>query len=337
VDWTLEVVLLPVSDIDRSIAFYRDQVGFALDHDTRTEQMHIAQLTPAGSGCSIVVGDLPAQTEMAPGSMRGLQLCVADAAAARQELLGRGVEASEITVFDERDGGTLFGFSDPDGNTWAVQQLEVRATTPLIPGEARGGSGTGLAADLHRYLQQSRDGVLAALEGVSEYDIRRPMTPSATNLLGLVKHLAGVELGYLGDCVGRPSPVRLPWVDDESVWDSADMWATADQTRQEMVDLYRVAWQHSDRSIDQLGLDAPAYVSWWPEARRETTLGSLLVRLVAETAQHAGHADIVRETIDGRAGRDHDEIGDATWWARYVERVQQAADAHRAPGPAARS
>jgi len=138
VDWTLEVVVLPVSDIDRSIAFYRDQVGFVLDHDTRTEQMHVAQLTPVGSGCSIVIGDLPAQTEMAPGSMRGLQLCVADAAAAREELLGRGVEASEITVFDERDGGTFFGFSDPDGNTWAVQQLKVRATKPLIPMESRG-------------------------------------------------------------------------------------------------------------------------------------------------------------------------------------------------------
>ncbi|HEX7189855.1 MAG TPA: VOC family protein [Actinomycetes bacterium] len=132
-DWTLEVVLLPVSDIDRSIAFYRDQVGFALDHDTRNEHMHVAQLTPRGSGCSIVVGDLPAQNEMAPGSMRGLQLCVADAEAARAELLSRGVEASEITVFDERDGGTLFGFSDPDGNTWAVQQLKARATKPLIP------------------------------------------------------------------------------------------------------------------------------------------------------------------------------------------------------------
>ena len=137
-DWTLEVVVLPVSDIDRSIAFYRDQVGFALDHDTRTEQMHVAQLTPAGSGCSIVVGDLPAQNEMTPGSLRGLQLCVADAVAAREELLARGIDASEITVFDKRDGGTFFGFSDPDGNTWAVQQLTVRAAKPLIPKEDRG-------------------------------------------------------------------------------------------------------------------------------------------------------------------------------------------------------
>jgi catechol 2,3-dioxygenase-like lactoylglutathione lyase family enzyme len=137
-DWTLEVVLLPVTDIARSVAFYRDQVGFNLDHDTQNEHMHVVQLTPPGSGCSIVIGDLPAQTEMAPGSMRGLQLVVSDAAAARQQLLDRGVEASEITVFDERDGGTFFGFSDPDGNTWAVQQLKARANRPLIPTDARG-------------------------------------------------------------------------------------------------------------------------------------------------------------------------------------------------------
>ena len=137
-DWTLEVVLLPVSDIDKAVAFYRDKVGFALDHDTQNEHMHVVQLTPPGSGCSIVIGDLPSQTEMKPGSMRGLQLVVADAEAARAELIGRGVDAGEIQVFDERDGGTLFGFSDPDGNTWAVQQLKVRAEKPLIPHEHRG-------------------------------------------------------------------------------------------------------------------------------------------------------------------------------------------------------
>ena len=137
-DWTLEVVIVPVSHLDRAIAFYRDQVGFDLDHRTTNEHMDVAQLTPRGSGCSIVIGTLPSQQEMAPGSLKGLQLVVADAEAARQELTGRGVECSEITVFDERDGGTLFGFADPDGNTWAVQQLRVRGEKPLIPHEHRG-------------------------------------------------------------------------------------------------------------------------------------------------------------------------------------------------------
>ena len=137
-DWTLEVVIVPVSDLDQAIAFYRDKLGFALDHDTRNEHMHVAQLTPPGSGCSIVVGDLPSQKQMTPGSLHGLQLVVSDAAVARQQLIDRGVEASEVTVFDERDGGTFFGFSDPDGNSWAVQQIKARAEKPLIPVEARG-------------------------------------------------------------------------------------------------------------------------------------------------------------------------------------------------------
>jgi predicted enzyme related to lactoylglutathione lyase len=138
VGWTLEVVILPVGDIDRAVRFYRDQVGFDLDHDTSNEHMHVVQLTPRGSGCSIVFGDLPAQREMAPGSMRGLQLCVADGAAARQELVDRGVECSELMTFSPDDGGTFFGFADPDGNTWAVQELRVRGEKPLIRPEDRG-------------------------------------------------------------------------------------------------------------------------------------------------------------------------------------------------------
>ena len=141
-DWTLEVVILPVSDLDRAVAFYRDQVGFTLDHHTTNEHMDVAQLTPPGSGCSIVVGNLPAQQEMAPGSLRGLQLVVSDAETARAQLLERGVECSDIQVFDERDGGTFFGFADPDGNTWAVQQIRARADKPLIPRDHRDRFGT---------------------------------------------------------------------------------------------------------------------------------------------------------------------------------------------------
>jgi Protein of unknown function (DUF664) len=186
-----------------------------------------------------------------------------------------------------------------------------------------------LAGDLQHYLQQSRDSLLRALDDLSEYDARRPMMPSGTNLLGLVKHLTGIEASYLGDCLGRPAPFQLPWVDDGSIWDSADMWATADESRDYLVNLYRAAWVHSDAAIAELPLDGPATVSWWPEERRVTTFGHLLTRVVAETAQHAGHADVIRETIDGRGGRDHDDIGNAQWWDDYVGRIQAAADAFR--------
>jgi hypothetical protein len=185
-----------------------------------------------------------------------------------------------------------------------------------------------LAADLQRYLQQGRDGLLRSLEGLSEYDVRRPLTPTGTNLLGLVKHLAGVELGYLVTSVGREAPV-LPWDEDGSVWEGADMWARADETRDDLLALYRTAWALSDGSIATVPLDAPATVAWWPEERRTTTFGHLLVRVVAETAQHAGHADILREGIDGQAGRDKDDVGDPDTWAAYVAAIQRAADAHR--------
>ena len=132
-DWTLEVVVLPVSDINRSIEFYRDQVGFNLDHHTQNEHMNVAQLTPPGSGCSIVFGNLPMQNQMAPGSMKALQLVVPDAGEALRELLDRGVDASELSVITEADGGTFFGFRDPDGNSWAVQEIKARARKPLIP------------------------------------------------------------------------------------------------------------------------------------------------------------------------------------------------------------
>ncbi len=137
-EWSLEVVVLPVSDIERAVAFYRDQVGFHLDHDTQNEQMHVVQLTPPGSGCSIVLGDLPSQNEMAPGSMKALQLVVSDGAAAREELLDRGVEVSDLMVMSPMDGGTFFGFQDPDGNSWAVQEIKARAANPLIPRDHSG-------------------------------------------------------------------------------------------------------------------------------------------------------------------------------------------------------
>ena len=185
-------------------------------------------------------------------------------------------------------------------------------------------SGDALATVLLTYLQQERDGVLEALEGLGEYDVRRPMTPTGTNLLGLVKHLAGIELGYLADSVGRPAPEPLPWVADGSVWDGADMWASEQESRAGLIELYRAAARRADESVALLGLHAPATVAWWPPERRETTLGALLVRVVAETARHAGHCDIVRELLDGRSASDPETSEEAR--RLFVERIAEAAD-----------
>lgn len=181
---------------------------------------------------------------------------------------------------------------------------------------------------LHDKLKESRAALLSRLDGLGEYDLRRPLTPTGTNLLGLVKHLAGLEYGYLGDAPGRPAPEPLAWVEDGSVWEGADMWARPEESSDDIIGLYQRACAHADAVIGELDLDAPASVAHWPAARRDTTLGFLLIRMVAETAQHAGHADIVRELIDGKAGDDHD-LADAATWAAYLEQVRAAAEASR--------
>jgi hypothetical protein len=186
---------------------------------------------------------------------------------------------------------------------------------------------TDLKVELHGKLRTSRALILSKLDGLSERDMRRPMTASGTNLLGLVKHLVGVEQVYLGEAVGRAAPDVLPWVADGSIWDGADMWATADESSSWIVELYRRACTHSDASIAALTVESPAEVPHWPEERRSTTLGVLLIRMVDETAQHAGHADIVRELIDGRGGGDHDQLGNETAWRATIARIRAAADA----------
>jgi hypothetical protein len=180
-------------------------------------------------------------------------------------------------------------------------------------------------------LREARAAVVASLDGLDEYDVRRPMTASGTNLLGLVKHLVGCEHVYLSESFGRPAPDVLSWVEDGSIWHGADMWATADESREHILGLYERACAQGDETVGSLDLDAPASVAHWPEERRATTLGFLLVRTVEETGHHAGHADICRELIDGRGGSDHD-MHDEDGWRQYVARVQAAADAFRPPG-----
>jgi Protein of unknown function (DUF664) len=158
-------------------------------------------------------------------------------------------------------------------------------------------------ATLARYLQQARDAVLWKLDGLGEYDIRRPMTPTGTNLLGLVKHLAGVEAGYFGDVFGRPFPEPLPWDPDDPDGDpTVDFWATSKESREYITGLYRRVWAHADATISALPLDAAGHVPWWPTPPNPVTLHLILVHVTAETHRHAGHADIIREFIDGTAG-----------------------------------
>ncbi|MEU6384348.1 DinB family protein [Streptomyces bauhiniae] len=183
-------------------------------------------------------------------------------------------------------------------------------------------------ADLLRYLRSAREALLWKLDGLSEYDARRPLTPTGTNLLGLVKHAAGVELGYLGDTFGRPSDEPLPWL-AEGAEVNADMWAGAEEARADIVELYRRAWTHADATIEALPLDTVGRVPWWPSGRDELTLHHAVVRVLADTQRHAGHADIVRELVDGAAGMDRGNTSmpsdDPVWWVVHRARVERAA------------
>ena len=182
-----------------------------------------------------------------------------------------------------------------------------------------------MKAELQTYLQATRALMLAKLDGLSEYDRRRPLVPSGTNLLGLVKHLVGIEYVYLGTSVGRPPSEQLPWDADGTVWEGADMWALPTESSDYLTGLYKEACAHSDRSIAELDLDTPAEVPHWAEGKRRTTFGALLVRVVDETAHHAGHADIVRELIDGQGGADA-EMLDEAGWSEYYLKIQRAAE-----------
>src|SRR6202167_4874790 len=152
-----------------------------------------------------------------------------------------------------------------------------RSSAGLTPQGARLAGMTSLdpKTDFHRYLQEARDALLWKLDGLGEYDVRRPLVPTGTNLLGLVKHVAGAELGYCGDTCGGPRVE--PWPEFAPDEPNADMWAKADETREQIVGLYRRAWAHSDATIAALALDAIGHVPWWPGDHSEVTLHRILV------------------------------------------------------------
>jgi uncharacterized damage-inducible protein DinB len=220
---------------------------------------------------------------------------------------------------------------------------EVRDSSSAAVGEwrvtAEPAAGAGAAdqkAVLRRYLDGLRKALEWKLEGLSERDARRPLTPTGTNLLGLVKHVASTEAEYLGGCFGRPFPEPMPWVEDDAE-PNADMWATADESIEDVLAFYRRVQTHSDATVDALPLDAPGRVPWW--GTPDVTLQRVLVHMIDETARHAGHADIVRELVDGSvglaAGNSNLPDRDAEWWGAYVahldELAEQAAAARQVP------
>jgi hypothetical protein len=183
---------------------------------------------------------------------------------------------------------------------------------------------------LHDELRWIREAVLSKLDGLSEYDIRRPLTATGTNLLGLVKHLSIWEARYFGEVFSRPFPEPLPRWDDESER-GADLWATEHETRAEIVDRYRRVWDHADATIIALDIDAAGHVPWWP--RPEVKLFNVLVHVLNETSRHAGHADILREQLDGTVGLDGTSASghgkDATFWENRRTQIERAARAAR--------
>lgn len=182
---------------------------------------------------------------------------------------------------------------------------------------------------LVRYLQAARDSILWKLDGLADYDARRPLTPTGTNLLGLVKHLASIELGYFGDTFDRPSGIDLPWYADDAE-PNADMWATAEESREAVVDLYHRAWAHAAVTFAACELDTVGHVPHW--GGEAVTLHQILVHVTTETHRHAGHADILRETIDGSAGLQvaRSNLPDDDYdWAAYVAKVEAAAATFR--------
>lgn len=183
---------------------------------------------------------------------------------------------------------------------------------------------------LRHYLQSSRDALLWKLDGLSERDLRMPRTPTGTNLIGIVKHMANVEIGYFGDTFDRawPSPAERIVEEDFEADPQADWYATESETCDAIIDLYRRVWVFADATIEELPLDALGRVSWWGEDRNPVTLERIIVHVIVDLARHLGHADILREEIDGAAGlrAGVSNLPEDQDWPAYVARLTTLAE-----------
>ncbi|WP_427886942.1 DinB family protein [Kribbella sp. GL6] len=186
-----------------------------------------------------------------------------------------------------------------------------------------------LKSRLHESLRGARETNRSKFEGLTEYDLRRPLTPTGSNLLGILRHLGGIEHAYLCETFGRPlPPPPLPDDWEEELWHNGDMWVRSTESSAAILSWYDEACAQADRTIEMLGLDAPGEVPHWDEAHRSTTLGDMIVIVLGEECRHGGHIDVVRELVDGRAGPDHTDFGAPAKWQAYVTKVQAAADLH---------
>lgn len=186
---------------------------------------------------------------------------------------------------------------------------------------------------LRRYLAVAFEALRWKLDGLSEYDLRRPLVPSGTNLLGIAKHVAYVSAGYFGPVFGRPT--ATPDFPEHEI--NADMWATADETSDHIKGLLDIAAAEVDAALAELAPDAPGHVPWWGGDAPNTSVRFVAVHLLAEVNRHTGQADIVRENLDARVGLREggtnlpgpDDGADAQWWADYRDRLQEVAESFR--------
>jgi len=182
-------------------------------------------------------------------------------------------------------------------------------------------------AALRHYLQSGREALLWKLDGLGERELRMPRTPTGTNLIGIVKHMANCEIWYFGDTFGREWPTPGERITDEDEVDpQADWYATEHETCDGIIDLYRRVWTFADATIEALPLDAVGRVQWWRD--REPTLQRIMVHVIVDLMRHVGHADILCEQIDGRVGlqAQTSNLPEHHDWPAYVAKLTALAE-----------